>query len=489
MFRTFLNAQMLRGGSVVCLTAFLFALGGTMRAEAQTEAGFRSFVQQFRRTAISRGVNSRVYDAAFANVKLNQRVMELDKRQPEFTQPIWEYLKVRLGPKFTERGAQMMSAYGAALDQIERRYGVEKEVVGAIWGIESLYGSNRGSINVIEALATLAYEGRRRAFGSRELISALKILQSGDVAPEQMFGSWAGAMGHTQFIPSSYLSLAVDFGGDGKRDIWSDDPTDALASTANYLAKSGWKKGAPWGFQVQLPAELDFSRYNDATLSSEDWGKVGLTLSSGGPLPEGHADGKLLTPAGAAGPAFLVFGNFRALLKYNNANAYALAVALLSERLSGRPPRALAWPEEDRPLSNTDRKELQTILNKLGFGAGPVDGIIGAGTTRAIRRFQTSNSMIADGYPSSRILDDLRRALAAKSQPILRVAAGPASSEDIREIQALLRALGYQVSIDGKEGPRTEQAIDSFLRRRGANLKPEPSKEVLTELRRAVRDD
>ncbi|MEM9724441.1 MAG: lytic murein transglycosylase [Pseudomonadota bacterium] len=462
-------------------------LGGSPSLAAPTAEGFREFVREFRGTALSRGVNPQVFDRAFDGVVLNEDVMRLDRRQPEFTKPIWEYLRVRLSNKFVDRGLEKKQINAEALANIEERYKVEKEVVAAIWGLESFYGANRGDIRVVEALATLAYEGRRRKFGKEQLLAALKIIQNGDTSPENMVGSWAGAMGHTQFIPTSYLALAVDYGGDGRRDIWSEDPTDALASTANYLTKNGWRMGEPWGFQVAIPAQFDYSRYAEARLSTDNWGAAGLTLASGGPLPAGYDGAELLLPAGALGPAFLVLGNYRALLRYNNATAYALAVALLSERLSDRPARVLTWPEDDRPLNGEERREMQSTLNELGFNAGPVDGILGGGSRRAIRNFQASNSMIADGYPSSRLLDDLRRALAAKSAPILRVAAGPASAEDVREIQALLNALGYRLTIDGKVGPRTQRAIQRFLDDRDVNLSAEASREVLAELRRAVR--
>ena len=482
-------AAIARGVSFVCLATAAMAATAPQEAIARnrTEAGFQAFVQQFRKTAIARGVRGDVYDAAFAGASLNQRVMELDRRQPEFTQPVWEYLKIRLSDNYIGRGRESLDRVRATLERIEQRYGVEKEVVAAIWGIESFYGSRRGSMKVVEALATLAYDGRRRKFGTTQLIAALKILQNGDISADKMLGSWAGAMGHTQFIPTSYQALAVDFGGDGKRDIWSDDPTDALASTANYLKRSGWRKGAPWGFQVQTPPEFHFSRYSEKRLSTKDWDALGVKLSSGGKLPSGYGDAELLVPAGARGPVFLVLSNFRAILKYNNANAYALAVSLLSERIGGRQPRALAWPENERGLSAAERKEIQSTLNKLGFNAGPVDGIVGGGTRKAIRGFQTSHSMIADGFPSLGLLRDLRRALAAKSRPLMRVAAGPASEQDVREIQTLLKGMGHPLAVDGKGGPRTLRAIRRFLDSRGSSLKAEASKEVLAELRRAVR--
>lgn len=475
--------------TVATLIGTVAAVAGGGVATAQTQAGFAQWLSGFRGQAVAAGVSPRVVDAAFADVRLNAKVVELDQRQPEFSTPIWKYLERRLGGKFLEDGQVALRRSDGVLTEIEARYGVPKEVVTAVWGIESLYGTNRGTFNVVEALATLAYEGRRRKFGKEQLIEALKILERGDVAPGGMVGSWAGAMGHTQFIPTSYQAYAVDFLGDGKRDIWSDDPTDALASTANYLASFGWRPGEPWGYQVALPAEFDFSRFIERRMSTAEWAAVGVTLSSGGALPTAYEGAALLLPAGAAGPAFLTLNNYRTLLRYNNADAYALAVAMLAERLAGRPPRAMSWPTDDEPLSRDDRKEIQETLTKLGFDTGGVDGIIGSGSKAAIRRFQISNSMIADGYASSRLLEDLRRALAAKSAPLIPVAAGPASEQDVREIQALLVAKGYRIAVDGKSGPRTERAIRNFVDKRGVNLTPKASLEVLAELRRAVRGE
>ncbi|MEL6980347.1 MAG: lytic murein transglycosylase [Pseudomonadota bacterium] len=456
-------------------------------ATAQTQAGFERFVRDFRPIALAQGVRPDVFDTAFAGVRLNREVVKLDQRQPEFALPIWKYLEPRVSDRYIAKGVESAGVKAETLAAIEQAYGVEKEVVTAIWGVESFYGAVRGDFRIIEALATLAYEGRRRDFGKQQLIAALKVLQNGDIEPASMLGSWAGAMGHTQFIPTSYRERAVDFNGDGKRDIWSDDPTDALASTANYLAVAGWRKGRPWGFQVRVPTEFNYGRFAEATLSTNQWSAEGLLLNTGAPLPAGYDKAELLLPAGARGPAFLVLDNYRALLAYNNANAYALAVALLSERLGGREPRALSWPVDDRPLSRDERKELQASLAKLGFDAGGVDGIIGSGTKRAIRGFQSANSMIADGYASGRLLDDLRRALAAKNEPLIRVAAGPANIGDIREIQAFLRSLGYRVRVDGVSGPQTERAIAAFLRSRNISLSPKASREVLQELRKAVR--
>ena len=363
-------------------------------------------------------------------------------------------------------------------------------MVAAVWGVESNFGQNRGSFNVIEALATLAYDGRRERFGRTQLIEALKIIDSGDIEAQLMFGSWAGAMGHTQFIPTSYRDYAVDFNGDGRRNIWSDDPIDALASTANYLASFGWRPREPWGFPVRLPTGFDFSLVGDVRLPTSDWAARGVTLANGAALPENFDEAELMMPAGAEGPAFLTLTNFRSLLRYNNATSYALAVSLLSERLAGQSPRILRWPEDDRPLSLEESKELQEKLTELGFDAGGVDGVLGRRSRAAIRAFQRSQSLIPDGYPSASLLEFVRRAQIAREAPVLAIAVGEAGVGDIREIQALLTGLGYDAGgVDGIAGGNTRRAISDFARDRGMPATEEPSLQLLAELRKTVRGE
>jgi membrane-bound lytic murein transglycosylase B len=307
-----------------------------------------------------------------------------------------------------ENGQTALRDNRRLLERMESTYGVPKEVVVAVWGLESSYGANRGDIPVIEALATLAYEGRRGPFFEAQLIGALKILQTGDARLDNFTGSWAGAMGHTQFIPSSFHSFAVDFNGDGRRDIWSDDPTDALASTAAYLAKSGWQKGVPWGIEVTLPAGIDYELAgNGQAKPTADWAALGLRDATGGTLPDiGPAE--LLLPAGAQGAAFLITPNFRAIERYNTADAYVIAIGHLSDRLAGGPPIRATWPRQDRALTGDERRELQTRLTAAGFDTGGVDGKIGPKTLAAVRAFQRSLGLVPDGYASPGILQRLR---------------------------------------------------------------------------------
>lgn len=362
----------------------------------------------FRPRAISAGISPQVFDAAFARVGVNAEVVRLDSRQAEFTKPIWEYLDSAASPTRVETGRAQRAVLGPTIDAIEARYGVDGEVVLAIWGMESNFGKNRGSIPVVESLATLAYDGRRRSFAEEQLVGALRILQSGDVDGPRMVGSWAGAMGHTQFIPTSYLSYAVDFGGDGRRDVWSDDPTDALASAANYLARSGWVRGQPWGMEVRVPPGFNYGSADQSNIRpTSDWRERGVTRLDGSALPE-HGPMAVIAPAGAKGPAFAVYRNFAVIKKYNNATSYAMGVGHLGDRIAGGGPFLGAWPRGDRELSRSEKVELQQKLMARGYATGEADGVIGPDTTNAIRAYQRSVGMVPDGYASAELLQRLR---------------------------------------------------------------------------------
>ena len=280
-------------------------------------------------------------------------------------------------------------------------------IVVAIWGIESNYGDNFGNTPTIDALATLGFEGRRESWARGQLLAALKILQSGDIDRAHMVGSWAGAMGQTQFLPSTFLTYAVDADGDGRRDIWG-SLADVMASTANFLARSGWRAGEPWGAEVQLPPEFDVSRADaEVKQTSAQWAAEGVHTSDGAPLPE-FADGAILLPAGARGPAFLVGPNFRAILRYNNSTSYALAVSLLAQRLAEGPGVQASWPRDLTALTRSQVLALQTALNEHGFASGTPDGLAGPATREALRRYQRSLGLPADGYPTLELLQRLQ---------------------------------------------------------------------------------
>ncbi len=378
------------------------------------DGDFDHWKGSFRKRALAAGIAGEVFDTAFAGVSVNARVLELDRYQPEFVRPIWEYLDRAVSETRIADGRARTTERRRILRGIEARYGVDLGIVAAVWGIESAYGHDYGSIPVIESLATLAFEGRRRDFAEEQLIAALRIQQSGDVAPARMVGSWAGAMGHTQFIPTSFETYAVDFTGDGKRDVWADDPTDALASTANYLSRFGWQRAEPSVIEVKLPEGFDYRLADDHTQKfAAEWEALGVKRAGKGQLLPSDAL-TILLPAGAQGPAFVVYPNFRVIKRYNNATSYALAVALLAGQIDDSiafgAGAAMDWPRDDRPLTGDETKELQRGLTALGYPTQGVDGIVGPNTRSAIRGFQAKQGMIPDGYLSAALLMRVRTA-------------------------------------------------------------------------------
>nr|WP_246162433.1 lytic murein transglycosylase [Roseovarius faecimaris] len=368
--------------------------------------GFDKWIKGFRGRALSAGIRASTFDKAFRGVQYNAEVVDKDRNQAEFKRNIWDYLDSAASPDRVSEGKAALRKHRRALDRIEQRYGVEAEVVTAVWGLESRYGTRMGDINVIEAMATLAYDGRRGAFFEKQLIAALKILQSGDVAPRRMTGSWAGAMGHTQFIPTSYLAYAVDATGDGRRDIWSkNDPTDALASTAAYLKRFGWVKGMPWGLEVKVPK--GFTDTGSKRMPS-DWAARGVTDMRGRPVKD-YGSARILMPAGAAGAKFMVFKNFDVIKRYNNADAYAIGVGHLGDRIAGGPPIQAGWPRGYTPVTFEQRKEIQRRLKRKGYPLEKIDGIIGPNTVKSIKGFQQSIGVEPTGYPSVELLQQLKR--------------------------------------------------------------------------------
>ncbi|MFN3845320.1 MAG: lytic murein transglycosylase [Paracoccaceae bacterium] len=373
-----------------------------------TEQGFADWLAGFRHRATDADIPAPLLDRALAQARFNEKIVERDRNQNEFTKTIWEYLDTAVSDDRVALGIKAMARHAPLLARIEAEYGVDRHIVAAIWGLESAYGTFRGDIPTIEALATLAYDARRAAFFEEQLIAALKIIANGDVTARAMRGSWAGAMGHTQFMPTSWWSFAVDFTGDGKRDIWSDDPADALASTAAYLRHWGWTTGARWGLEVMLPDGFDYDQTTERVKKPvADWAAIGIKPVGGGGLPD-HGLASILLPGGARGAAFLIFSNFQVLERYNTADAYVIAVGHLADRLRGGPTIAAAWPRELRALSLEERMELQDRLGQAGFDPKGVDGRIGPNTIAAIKGFQKANGLVPDGYASLEILTLLR---------------------------------------------------------------------------------
>jgi membrane-bound lytic murein transglycosylase B len=371
-------------------------------------AEFQDWIAGFRTRALEAGITLETLEGGLAGVSYLPNVVEKDRSQNEFTKTIWDYLETAVSEARIRLGQQALRDNAALLDEIEARYGVEREIVVAIWGLESSYGSYRGDIPTVSALATLAFDGRRGRFFEAQLLAALRIIQNGDVSPANMTGSWAGAMGHTQFMPTSWEAHAVDFRGDGRRDIWSDDPTDALASTAAYLAGFGWTTGQPWGVEVTLPAGFDYTFARDTNRQTTAyWAGIGVLGVDGQPVDyDGTAT--IVLPAGARGAAFMIFRNFNVLEKYNTADAYVIGVGHLADRLRGGPAIAAAWPRDDRALTFDERRELQGLLNAAGFGPLAEDGLVGPRTISAVRNWQKAAGVIPDGYASLLLLNRLR---------------------------------------------------------------------------------
>ena len=345
------------------------------RAEyrAVPNPGFDAWLGGFRGRAAANGVSDATIERAFRSAGYLPEVIERDRNQTEFRRSLEDYLALTASDEKVATGRQMPSRHNATLSAIESRYGVEKQIVVAIWGIESQYGARRGDVPVISATATLAYDGRRRDLFEKQLIGALKILQAGDVSPEGLVGSWAGAMGHTQFIPTSYLAFAVDFNGDGRRDIWSEDPTDALASAAAYLDRNGWRYGQPWVVEA---------------------------------LP-GTSGGSVIQPQ-SPGPSFRTYANFGTIKTYNNSTSYALAVGYLANRIAGAGPLQTSFGPDATGLTLEQRKEVQQRLTRAGYDTGGADGVIGPKSQAAISAWQGANGMAVTGQPSPEMLARLR---------------------------------------------------------------------------------
>lgn len=370
---------------------------------------FMNWIASFREKALANGISSKLFDSLMPEIKYNENLIKLDRKQSEFTKQIWEYLDIAVSNRRIENGKKAYQKNKTIIREIEDYYNVDAKTIIGIWGLESSYGVQKGDTKTIQALATLAFDGRRRLFFEEQLIAALMILERGDISFNDMKGSWAGAMGHTQFIPTSYLTYAQDFNDDGRAEIWSSDPTDALASTANYLNKHGWVKGHPWGLEVKLPDTFDYHLIGKKKKKSIIyWSSLGVKLVNGDSLPD-HGDASIILPAGHTGVALIIFDNFHVLEKYNTSLAYVLGVGHLGDRIMNGESFQNKWPRDEKALSTEEKKELQEFLLRNGYNIGKVDGMIGSKTIGAIRSVQSKLGQIPDGFATQKFLNSLKK--------------------------------------------------------------------------------
>ena len=374
---------------------------------APARADFSGCVAGLREDAAHAGISAKTIDAAFNGLQPDTKVLDLQKQQPEFKTPVWDYVDGLVEEDRVAEGKAAMARESRALARAEETYGVSRYMLAAIWGVESKFGQNMGQRPLVQSLSTLACYGERASYFRSELMATLKIIDRGDVPAEKLNGSWAGAFGQTQFMPSTFLRLAVDFEGDGRRDIVDSAP-DALASAANYLRKSGWRSGVPWGFEVKLPAGYSGPSGRKARQSMSFWSGKGLTRLDGRPL--GGGDAGLLLPAGRDGPAFLVTRNFDAVYSYNAAESYTLAACVLSDKLAGGSGIVTPWPTDDPLLPLDGRKQVQALLAQRGYDVGGApDGDIGTKSRAAIADFQQKNGLAVNGRASVKVLAALKR--------------------------------------------------------------------------------
>lgn len=387
--------------------AVVFSL--SIQPALASSGGRGAYLEGLWSEARTRGIPRSLFDSAFAGFRINPKIIESAAKQPETAATVQDYVEKRVNGKRIEVGRAKLKEWQETLIRIERTYGVPAEILVAIWGIETNYGSFLGGSNVVHALATLAHENYRGSYFRSELLTALQIIRDGHIRSEEMVGSWAGAMGQTQFMPSSFMTYAVDFEGDGRADIWKSNP-DALASSANYLSKNGWQHGETWGYEIRLPDGFDYaSAWTADGMILADWQSRGVQRVDGKAFPRPSDPARLYLPAGGKGPAFLLLRNFSVIKRYNNSDSYALSIAHLADRISGAPTFASQWPQNASSLTQQERLELQTLLSARGFDVGTIDGRIGPKSRLALVRFQQRTGGIADAFPTKQILDALRR--------------------------------------------------------------------------------
>jgi lytic murein transglycosylase len=380
----------------------------TREAILAAAANFRACLEGLWPHAAQRGVPRMAFEQHTASLAPDLRIMDLVDAQPEFTRTLGEYLDSLVSEERIAQGRQMLARYQLVFDAVERVYGVDRHVLAAIWGVETKYGALTGERPVLRSTATLACIGRRQDYFREEFLSALELVSRGDVRPDRFLGSWAGAFGLTQFMPTTFRRYALDFDGDGRRDI-VDSVADAMASTANLLKSQGWRTGESWGYEVRVPSGFDYLLADRSRhMTVQQWQALGVRRADGRPFPRSAERAFLLLPAGARGPAFLMLNNFSVILRYNPAEAYALAIGHLADRLRGAGPLVQAFPREERALTREERLELQQRLAERGYPVGEPDGVLGPKSRAAIRAFQASSGLAPDGFASLEVLERLR---------------------------------------------------------------------------------
>ncbi|MBS0385935.1 MAG: lytic murein transglycosylase [Proteobacteria bacterium] len=451
-------------------------------------ADFDGWRDDFARRAVALGRDPAVLRQLLSGISPDDSIITLDQQQPEFVSPVWDYVNNRVTDRRIAAGVQMRATLGTTLAQIQQRYGVDSDIVLGIWALESNFGQAPLNYTAPQALATLAFEGRRRAQFENYLLALCQMVERGLATPDELRSSWAGAMGQPQFMPDIYLSIAVDWDGDGKRDIWTNN-ADVAASISHYLQDRGWHAGEPVFDEVRLPGGFDFSLADGSTRSVSDWEGLGVRRIDGSAWTPSDRilQSQLYLPAGATGPALLLHPNFGVIRRYNNSDRYALVVALLARAFQGRGGLVTAWPQQVGSLNRDQTLELQTLLNSLGYNAGMPDGLFGSGTRRAVRAFQTDAHQPADGFPTAELLRQVRTRAGVSVDPPAD-APRALDTRGVRELQRLLKRLGYRIgAADGSAGPATRNAIRSFQRRHHMDITGRATRDVLAAARDAVR--
>lgn len=404
---------------LLCSSLFLSLQIFATETPPTIKDSFSEWQQEFKQLALKSGVTEKTFELAFDQLKPNQTVLKLDRSQPEFSWAIWRYIDNAIGNKRIEKGKKIRQKHHHLFSEVSKEYNVPAEIIIAIWAMESDFGGNYGNMNIIRSLATLAYDGKRKQFAQTELLAALHILQKEKIQPNEMIGSWAGAMGHPQFMPTSFQKYAVDFNFDGQRDLWH-SLDDSFASIANYLLSKGWKEKETWGVEVTFPADFNwqkqaaFNRSNER-LTIAEWMLWGIKPTSAQDFQNEDQLAELFFPAGHLGPVFLVFDNFNVIKKYNLSLSYSLAVGLLASEIAktseDSPLLIKKWPRKDKLLSRENKIQLQTLLKEKGFNVGKIDGKVGTKTRKAIRQWQLKNTLAADGYLSLQLFEKIQKTI------------------------------------------------------------------------------